>query len=91
MPVPCGVCIIERQKYCISKSGVTKQIRTIERNVEIPHEGAFCDLVWSDPEEIEVDAWAVSTRGAGYMFGHKAVSAVIPLTQAPPGRLEVLF
>ena len=27
---------------------------------EIPHEGAFGDLVWSDPEDIE--AWAVRAR-----------------------------
>ena len=27
------------------------QVRLIERNQEIPHKGAFCDLVWSDPEE----------------------------------------
>lgn len=29
--------------------------------------GAFCDLVWSDPEEI--DTWKVSPRGAGWLFG----------------------
>lgn len=29
--------------------------------------GAFCDLVWSDPEEI--DNFAVSPRGAGWLFG----------------------
>ena len=29
--------------------------------------GAFCDLVWSDPEDIET--WAVSPRGAGWLFG----------------------
>lgn len=29
--------------------------------------GAFCDLVWSDPEE--VDNFAVSPRGAGWLFG----------------------
>eukprot|EP00036_Acanthoecidae_sp_10tr_P007853 CAMPEP_0182924916 /NCGR_PEP_ID=MMETSP0105_2-20130417/8001_1 /TAXON_ID=81532 ORGANISM="Acanthoeca-like sp., Strain 10tr" /NCGR_SAMPLE_ID=MMETSP0105_2 /ASSEMBLY_ACC=CAM_ASM_000205 /LENGTH=314 /DNA_ID=CAMNT_0025062737 /DNA_START=43 /DNA_END=987 /DNA_ORIENTATION=- len=43
------------------------QIRTIDRNKEIPHEGAFCDLVWSDPDEVE--RWAISPRGAGYLFG----------------------
>ena len=49
--------------------GTLDQIRTIERNVEIPHEGAFCDLVWSDPDEVE--SWALSPRGAGYIFGAK--------------------
>ena len=45
------------------------QIRVIARAQEIPHEGAFCDLVWSDPEE--VSTWAVSPRGAGWLFGDK--------------------
>jgi len=45
------------------------QIRTIPRNQEIPHEGAFCDLMWSDPEEIET--WQISPRGAGWLFGSK--------------------
>jgi len=45
------------------------QIRLLERNQEIPHEGPFCDLMWSDPEDIET--WAVSQRGAGYLFGSK--------------------
>merc|ERR1711892_1576975 len=48
------------------------QIRLIERNQEIPHKGAFCDLVWSDPEE--VDNWAVSPRGAGWLFGPKVTA-----------------
>ncbi len=45
------------------------QIRTIERKIEIPHEGPFCDLMWSDPEDIET--WQVSPRGAGWIFGSK--------------------
>lgn len=45
------------------------QIRVVARAQEIPHEGAFCDLVWSDPEDIE--AWAISPRGAGWLFGDK--------------------
>ncbi|KAG8852593.1 Serine/threonine-protein phosphatase 6 catalytic subunit [Tulasnella sp. 330] len=43
------------------------QIRVISRAQEVPHEGAFCDLMWSDPDDVE--NWAVSPRGAGWLFG----------------------
>ncbi len=33
----------------------------------MPHDGAMCDLLWSDPEDIE--GWGLSPRGAGYLFG----------------------
>ena len=46
------------------------QIRAIDRNQEIPHEGAFNDLVWSDPEDIP-GSWQLSPRGAGYLFGKR--------------------
>lgn len=55
---PCIVCVI--------------QIRTIERVCEIPHEGPFCDLMWSDPEETET--WAISPRGAGWLFGARVAT-----------------
>ena len=29
------------------------QIRVIDRKQEVPHDGAMCDLMWSDPEEID--------------------------------------
>mmetsp|Transcript_16677 Transcript_16677/g.21868 ORF Transcript_16677/g.21868 Transcript_16677/m.21868 type:complete len:302 (+) Transcript_16677:321-1226(+) len=48
------------------------QVRTIDRAQEIPHEGPFCDLMWSDPEDIE--AWAMSPRGAGFLFGSRVTS-----------------
>ena len=48
------------------------QIRTIERVCEIPHEGPFCDLMWSDPEETET--WAISPRGAGWLFGARVAA-----------------
>jgi len=47
------------------------QIRTIERRQEVPHDGAMCDLMWSDPEDI--DGWGLSPRGAGYLFGAEVV------------------
>lgn len=28
------------------------QIRTIDRKQEVPHDGAMCDLLWSDPGEL---------------------------------------
>lgn len=48
------------------------QVRVVARAQEIPHEGAFCDLVWSDPEDVET--WAVSPRGAGWLFGDKVAT-----------------
>lgn len=45
------------------------QIRVISRAQEIPHEGGFCDLVWSDPDNVK--NWSVSPRGAGWLFGAK--------------------
>lgn len=67
------------------------QIRVIARAQEIPHEGAFCgehlyystsyselilfiDLMWSDPDDVE--AWSVSPRGAGWLFGSRVTREV---------------
>ena len=54
------------------------QIQVIERLQEIPHQGAYCDLMWSDPEDIA--GWAISPRGAGYLFGYIATNEVSPST-----------
>ncbi|RYH20039.1 hypothetical protein EON65_24800 [archaeon] len=48
------------------------QIRVIDRKQEVPHDGAMCDLMWSDPEDI--DGWGLSPRGAGYLFGADVVA-----------------
>eukprot|EP00386_Alphamonas_edax_P008860 GDKI01028999.1.p1 GENE.GDKI01028999.1~~GDKI01028999.1.p1 ORF type:complete len:308 (-),score=92.87 GDKI01028999.1:132-1055(-) len=45
------------------------QIRLINRVVEIPHDGPFGDIVWSDPDD--VDTWQMNPRGAGWLFGAK--------------------
>lgn len=49
------------------------QIRNLDRKQEVPHEGAMCDLLWSDPED--VSGWLVLPRGAGYLFGEQEVKA----------------
>lgn len=69
--------VVDGKILCVH-GGLSPQIRTIdqiqilERVQEIPHEGAYCDLMWSDPEDIS--GWAVSPRGAGYLFGYKATN-----------------
>lgn len=42
-------------------------VRQIDRFQEVPHEGAMCDLLWSDPDDR--NGWGISPRGAGYTFG----------------------
>lgn len=49
------------------------QIRTIDRKQEVPHDGAMCDLMWSDPDDVE--GWGLSPRGAGYLFGESVVKS----------------
>ncbi|KAI9651746.1 MAG: hypothetical protein M1831_000496 [Alyxoria varia] len=49
------------------------KIRLIDRKQEVPHEGAMCDLLWSDPDEIT--SWGLSPRGAGFLFGSDIVRA----------------
>jgi len=48
------------------------QIRLIDRKQEVPHDGAMCDLLWSDPDDIP-GGWGLSPRGAGYLFGNDIV------------------
>ena len=69
--------IIEGKIFCVHGGlspliSTVDQIRLINRKQEIPHEGAYCDLMWSDPDDIE--AWVISQRGAGYVFGWKVVN-----------------
>ncbi|KAK8108196.1 protein phosphatase [Apiospora kogelbergensis] len=69
--------IVDGEILCVH-GGLSPEIRTIDqirvvaRAQEIPHEGAFCDLVWSDPEDVET--WAISPRGAGWLFGDKVAT-----------------
>lgn len=64
--------IIDDKLFCVhgglSPSFTTlDEIKTIDRKQEVPHDGAMCDLMWSDPEDLS--GWSMSPRGAGYLFG----------------------
>ncbi|XP_014273853.1 uncharacterized protein [Halyomorpha halys] len=49
------------------------QMYKIERKMDVPHEGLFCDLLWSDPDDQQKKGWNISPRGAGYLFGPDVV------------------
>ena len=68
--------VVEDRLFCVHGGlsptiNTLDQIRVIDRKQEVPHEGPMCDLMWSDPEEIE--GWGLSPRGAGYLFGAEVV------------------
>jgi len=73
----CIGAVVEGKVFCIH-GGLSPEIKTfdqarmINRKIEIPHEGPFCDLMWSDPEDIET--WAMSPRGAGWLFGSRVTT-----------------
>ena len=48
------------------------EIKNLDRKQEVPHDGAMCDLMWSDPDDIT--GYSISPRGAGYLFGSDIVS-----------------
>ena len=68
--------VVDEKVFCVH-GGLSpniknmKDIDDIDRIKEIPQEGAMCDLLWSDPEQIE--GWSVSARGAGYIYGRDTV------------------
>jgi serine/threonine-protein phosphatase 2A catalytic subunit len=64
--------LIEGQVFCLHGGlspniDTLDQIRALDRVQEVPHEGAMCDLLWSDPDDR--CGWGISPRGAGYTFG----------------------
>lgn len=69
--------IVEGKVFCVHAGlspeiNTIDQIRLIDRCREIPNEGPLCDLMWSDPYDIET--WSLAVRGAGWLFGSKIVS-----------------
>ncbi|KAH0789628.1 Serine/threonine-protein phosphatase ppe1 [Histomonas meleagridis] len=69
--LPIGA-VISNKIFCVHgglspEIKLIDQIPLIDRQGEIPNTGPFADLTWSDPEDI--DGWAISTRGAGWLFG----------------------
>ena len=69
--------IIDGKIFCIHGGlspniDTIEEIRNIDRKQEVPHDGAMCDLLWSDPDQ-DLKGFGISPRGAGYLFGEDVV------------------
>ena len=69
--------IIDDKIFCIHGGlsptiDTIDEIRNIDRKQEVPHDGAMCDLLWSDPDQ-DQKGFGISPRGAGYLFGEDVV------------------
>lgn len=66
--------LIDKRIFCVH-GGISPDIPTLDkislysRNDELNQKGPFCDMCWSDPEE--VSDWKLNPRCAGYLFGAK--------------------
>ena len=64
--------LVEGRIFCLH-GGLSPEVSTldgarlIDRFQEVPHEGAMCDLLWSDPDTLV--GFGQSLRGAGHIFG----------------------
>uniref|UniRef100_A0A7S2V1V5 Serine/threonine-protein phosphatase n=1 Tax=Fibrocapsa japonica TaxID=94617 RepID=A0A7S2V1V5_9STRA len=67
------VAIIEGSVFC-PHGGLSPAVDTVDQVLglsrfhEVPHSGAICDLLWSDPDTVQ-KGWSISARGAGFFFG----------------------
>eukprot|EP00056_Hartaetosiga_gracilis_P000782 m.40451 g.40451 ORF g.40451 m.40451 type:complete len:174 (+) comp10354_c0_seq3:7-528(+) len=58
---------------CVFVCTRVPKVRMIDRKQEVPHTGLMCDLLWSDPD-CQANDFTLSPRGAGYLFGEKAIN-----------------
>ena len=70
--------IVDEKIFCIHGGlsptiDTIDEIRNIDRKQEVPHDGAMCDLLWSDPDQ-DQKGFGISPRGAGYLFGEDVVN-----------------
>eukprot|EP01016_Furgasonia_blochmanni_P035425 TRINITY_DN3925_c0_g1_i15.p1 TRINITY_DN3925_c0_g1~~TRINITY_DN3925_c0_g1_i15.p1 ORF type:complete len:140 (+),score=29.71 TRINITY_DN3925_c0_g1_i15:55-474(+) len=77
--------VIDSEVFCVH-GGLSplietiKEIEELDRFREIPHEGPFSDLMWSDPD-LENPGFTMSSRGAGYLFGEEVVNRFLALNK----------
>ncbi len=85
LPIAC----IVNDKFLAVHGGLSPELKKIEdlqkldRFRELPRDGLYCDLVWSDPTHEQYGMGSQSTfqpnkiRGCSYIFGKDATNAFL--------------
>eukprot|EP00186_Timspurckia_oligopyrenoides_P002431 CAMPEP_0182442424 /NCGR_PEP_ID=MMETSP1172-20130603/1348_1 /TAXON_ID=708627 /ORGANISM="Timspurckia oligopyrenoides, Strain CCMP3278" /LENGTH=344 /DNA_ID=CAMNT_0024637279 /DNA_START=124 /DNA_END=1158 /DNA_ORIENTATION=+ len=79
--------IVEEKIFCTHgglspKMESMDQIRQLVRPCDVPDEGLLCDLLWSDPADVDEggtneDGWSENDRGVSWVFGPDCVEAFL--------------
>ena len=67
---------------------MVRAVFTPPSSVTLSLPSLLSDLVWSDPEEIS--GWAISPRGAGYLFGASVAQEVRYILRFRTGLIQFL-
>jgi len=71
--------IVSNEIFCVH-AGLSpefnriSELQKVERTRNIPTEGILCDILWSEPDDI--NGWNVIPKGAGWAFGSDIVEKV---------------
>ncbi|KAI6192140.1 Serine/threonine-protein phosphatase [Aphelenchoides bicaudatus] len=70
--------LLNKSVFCMH-GGISPHLQTldevakIQRPSIVPPYGLACDLVWADPNEENLEGWAMSKRGVSVLFSQKVV------------------
>ncbi|ELP86098.1 serine/threonine protein phosphatase PP1-2, putative [Entamoeba invadens IP1] len=69
------LCAIIKEKVFCVHGGISPSLNSLEqieqtkKPFKIPNSGFLCDLVWSDPNDLDINGWMKSERGMGCVYG----------------------
>lgn len=72
------IAAVVNEKFLCVHGGLSPDIRflkdidQIDRKLEVPREGPFCDLLWADPADEEQDAYTGNETYKGWFFSNEA-------------------
>ncbi|KAM3143866.1 hypothetical protein pb186bvf_003927 [Paramecium bursaria] len=66
--------LIEEKIWCVhggiaQDAKLLDDVRALNRLQEVPNQGEMCELLWNDPDEVDLKGFTDNKRGVGKVFG----------------------